>query len=339
MPATSLSLLANPNQNGPVGVDESEVRGAQLGGACRITGTAAARLPHLSVQELARVRYAIWKSNQQGATPLVDFAYLQTATQFRGPTFEQAALDMLAIIQRRSPRFGGLVRLYDSNQNDRAEQELCTAGCIATPHPNDDMNNAPAKHEVQYFMDYLHAQGYIQKTVIDGGRPAVGMTPAGIIHLEKLRTTITKSQQAFVAMWFGAEMGQVWQDGFDPGIRAAGYMPMRIDQHTHQNRIDDEIIAQIRRSRFVVSDFTTGHVSTANGGTELVPRGGVYFEAGFALGLGIPVIWTIRANQINGLHFDTRQYPHILWADAADLRTQLQARIVALIGQGPVPAH
>ncbi|MBP1179991.1 hypothetical protein [Methylobacterium sp. PvR107] len=338
MPASPLSLLANPNQNGPVGADAVEVRGAQLGGACRITSTAEARLPHLSEHELARVRYAIWKNNQQGSVPRVDYNYLERASQARGPSFEQAAIDMLGAIHRRSSRLGGLVRLYDSQQRDRAEQELCTIGCINTKQENDDINNGTAKHQVQFYIDYLHAQGYLRKTVADGGFSSVGLTPAGIIYLEKLQTKIAESQQAFVAMWFGAPMGQVWQDGFDPGIRGAGYSPMRIDQHTHQNRIDDEIIAQIRRSRFLVSDFTTGHVTTSSGGTELVPRGGVYFEAGFALGLGIPVIWTIRGDQINGLHFDTRQYPHILWNDAADLRTQLHARIVALIGQGPLPA-
>ena len=35
----------------------------------------------------------------------------------------------------------------------------------------------------------------------------------------------------------------------------------------------DRIIAQIRASKFVVADFTRN-------------RGGVYYEAGFALGLG-----------------------------------------------------
>jgi hypothetical protein len=313
------------------------VRGAQLGGACRITGSAEARLQHLSSKDLALIRHAIWKSNQRGGVPRVDSGYIDRAVESSGPTFEQAANDMLSAIRRRSTRLGEPVVIYDTSKPDRVEQELCTIGCIETRQNNENMNQGSAKQQVQFYIDYMHEQGLIKKTLGEGGNSAVKITPAGVIHLERLQTKIAQSQQAFVAMWFGAEMGEIWQDGFEPGIRAAGYAPMRIDQHTHQNRIDDEIIAQIRRSKFVVSDFTTGHVNTANGGTELVPRGGVYFEAGFALGLGIPVIWTIRANQINGLHFDTRQYPHILWTDAVDLRAQLQARIVALIGQGPLP--
>ena len=46
---------------------------------------------------------------------------------------------------------------------------------------------------------------------------------------------------------------------------------MRIDRHEHVNKIDDEIIAEIRRARFVVADFTHGDT----GG-----RGSVYYEAG-----------------------------------------------------------
>ena len=97
-------------------------------------------------------------------------------------------------------------------------------------------------------------------------------------------------------------------------------------QHHHLNKVDDEIIAEIRRSRFLVADFTCepGKV-----------RGGVYFEAGFASGLDIPIIWTCKNTSMRDLHFDTRQYPHIEWNDSTDLYTKLKARIGALIGDGP----
>jgi nucleoside 2-deoxyribosyltransferase len=81
-------------------------------------------------------------------------------------------------------------------------------------------------------------------------------------------------------------------------------------------------LSEIRRSRFVVADFT-GH------------RGGVYFEAGFAMGLGLPVFWTCRKDGLAGLHFDVRQYNCIDWDDPADLATRLRFRIEAVIGKGP----
>ena len=42
------------------------------------------------------------------------------------------------------------------------------------------------------------------------------------------------------------------------------------------NKIDDEIVAEIRRSKFIIADFSHGSDGA---------RGGVYFEAGFAHGL------------------------------------------------------
>jgi hypothetical protein len=67
------------------------------------------------------------------------------------------------------------------------------------------------------------------------------------------------------------------------------------------------------------------------------PRRGVYFEAGLALGLGMPVIWTARDNMKSEIHFNTRQYNHIFWKEESDLRIRLYNRIIALLGQGPLP--
>jgi hypothetical protein len=68
-------------------------------------------------------------------------------------------------------------------------------------------------------------------------------------------------------------------------------------------------------------------------------RGGVYFEAGFAMGLNIPIIWTCKSTSTSDLHFDTRQYPHIEWKDSAHLYEQLKARIGAVIGRWAEAAH
>ncbi|MEW4223150.1 hypothetical protein [Rossellomorea marisflavi] len=125
------------------------------------------------------------------------------------------------------------------------------------------------------------------------------------------------SDQAFVAMWFGEEMNSVAEKMLS-AIKAAGFKAVRIDKKEHNNKIDDEIIAEIKKSKFVVADFT-GH------------RGGVYFEAGFGMGLGKPVIWTCREDSLSELHFDTRQYSHIVWKDEDELYSKLLNRIRATI--------
>ena len=128
------------------------------------------------------------------------------------------------------------------------------------------------------------------------------LTPEGWEKVDQLRKVQTDSSQAFVAMWFDDAMDQAWKEGSKPALVATGFRPLRVDLEEHNEKIDDYIIAQIRRSGLLIADFT-GH------------RGGVYFEAGFALELGIPVIWTCREPDLGESHFDTRQYNHVVRTD------------------------
>jgi hypothetical protein len=57
----------------------------------------------------------------------------------------------------------------------------------------------------------------------------------------------------------------------------------------------------------------------------------VYFEAGYALALERIVIWSCREDHVKDLHFDTRQYPHIVWKQPQDLRCQLRDRLRVLV--------
>jgi hypothetical protein len=156
---------------------------------------------------------------------------------------------------------------------------------------------------------------------LKGQEQLVRMTPSGHAYADEKGSRNRDSQQAFVAMWFDASMGDAYQAGFEQGISKAGYRAMRIDRHEHSNRIDDEIIAQIRRSRFLVADFTG-------------QRNGVYFEAGLALGLNLPVIWTCRDDYFEKIHFDTRQFNCIKWSAGEGLAHPLQMRIEAVVGRG-----
>ena len=153
------------------------------------------------------------------------------------------------------------------------------------------------------------------------------VTPKGFARHEESGKTIDSSR-VFVAMWFSKEMDAVYDEAIAPAIRAAGYEPVRVDREDHIGKIDDEIIAQIRRARFIIADFTAADKEK--------PRGGVYYEAGFAYGLGREVIYTCRADFVEALHFDTRQFNHLTWeiGKLPDFRKALQFRIERNIGQG-----
>jgi nucleoside 2-deoxyribosyltransferase len=148
------------------------------------------------------------------------------------------------------------------------------------------------------------------------------ITPEGHIQLDALRRDRSSLSQGFVAMWFSPEMADAYEKGFEPAIARAGYRPLRIDQKEHANKIDDEIIREIRRSRLLVADLT-GH------------RAGVYYEAGFAYRLALPVFYTCRSDEFDKVHFDIRQFNCISWASPDTLAIMLRNRIEAVLGAGP----
>jgi nucleoside 2-deoxyribosyltransferase len=168
----------------------------------------------------------------------------------------------------------------------------------------------------------------IEGPFIVGGGGRFRPTVSGWRELDSLKRPRIDSAQAFVAMWFDDMTNEAYDNGIEPALSATGYKTIRIDKKEHNNKIDDEILAEIRRSRFLIADFTCEPKNV---------RGGVYYEAGFAQGLGIPVIWTCKDTSMNDLHFDTRQYSHIVWKDPANLFVLLKNRIGATIGDGPLP--
>lgn len=115
--------------------------------------------------------------------------------------------------------------------------------------------------------------------VVPDDASKASLTIAGWDEAERMSPA--RADKGFVAMWFSPELTPVFDYAIGPAISDAGYTPVRFDREEHVGRIDDLILAEIQESRFLVADFT-GH------------RGGVYFEAGYALGLGLPVIWTCR---------------------------------------------
>lgn len=178
---------------------------------------------------------------------------------------------------------------------------------------------ARSADELEAFLGHLRDQGYISLEDFGDGWLAT-LTFGGWRRLEEIQTQGRASNQVFVAMWFDDSMKAAWTDGFEPALTEAGYTPIKIDLLQYNGKVDDKILVEIRRSGFLVAD-TTGN------------RGGVYFEAGFALGLGLPVIWCVKEAEIKNVHFDTRQYNHVTWSEPAELKEKLYNRVVASMGR------
>ena len=165
------------------------------------------------------------------------------------------------------------------------------------------------------------------------------VTGRGATRLDLLRSATPDTDRAFVAMWIHQSTQAAYDEAINPGLKDAGYLPVRIDRTESTGRIDDAIMAAIRGARLVIADFTCELAAAKDKDDKkiAIPRGGVYFEAGFADGLGIPVVCTCHEDHEEHLHFDTRQRFHIFWREDAlsEFRKALTNRIVAAIGEGP----
>ena len=167
---------------------------------------------------------------------------------------------------------------------------------------------AEHSHEVRILLEYLVELNYASFS----GR-SLKLTAQGYQRIAEIEMSSVDSLQIFVAMWFDDSINRLYDDAIKIAIEQAGYTPYRVDvppkedKSTYEIKICDRIEVEIRKSKMVVADFTHGRAGA---------RGGVYYEAGLARGLGLPVIWTCREDMFDELHFDTRQYPHIGWTEA-----------------------
>jgi hypothetical protein len=69
-------------------------------------------------------------------------------------------------------------------------------------------------------------------------------------RLKQLESSGHSSERAFVAMSFDPKQDIVYDQIIRAAILAAGYFPVRVDRVTHNEKIDDFIISEIRRCRF-----------------------------------------------------------------------------------------
>ena len=157
------------------------------------------------------------------------------------------------------------------------------------------------------------------------------------LHVEERTRDLDMGRQGFVAMWFNPCMDEAYAKGICPAIRDAGFEPRLINDRGFTGGVVDEILAEIRKSKFVVADFTScDECKACEQCKHIGARGGVYFEAGFALGLDKTVFLTCHEDRVKAIHFDINHLNRIQWKTPEDLREQLKNSIEAVLGHGPV---
>ena len=298
------------------GSDSDCVDSARAGGTYRVSRTAKTKLENFSPADKAKLTTWIIDQRRSGdENPLVKDTVIQVVMARRQMRPSEQKRRFFLFFLSREFRISDQF-FYDVGSRGEylANNQVLAAwtGC------HDD-------NEILTLISILREEGFL---LAKSG--VLELTFKGFQALEDLESGTQPSTTAFVAMWFDDETQEAYKQGIYLAIEETGYLPLRIDRKEHANKIDDEIVAEIRRSRFVVADFTCGLVGSVPNQTA-VSRGGVYYEAGFAQGLGIPVIWCCRKDCLQHVHFDTRQFNYIDWETPEELRTRLTNRIRAVI--------
>lgn len=168
-----------------------------------------------------------------------------------------------------------------------------------------------------FVSQHLIGEGLVEGYASTGG--PVRLTFRGWRRFEELKHGEAElGMRGFMAMEYSKPpLDDLFKNHFKAAARRAGFDLFRLDEQPKAGSIDDRMRLEIRRSRFVVADLTHGNQ-------------GAYWEAGFAEGLGRPVIYTCEQKVFDEkkTHFDTNHLYTLGWQeghyqDAAEALTLL----------------
>jgi hypothetical protein len=154
--------------------------------------------------------------------------------------------------------------------------------------------------------EYLVKRGLFEGTDCaskDGWCCQGSLTFEGWANFVELQRGAKTSRRAFFASkWGDSTLDQMVERVFRPAVRATGFELFRLDDEPKAGLIDDRLRVEIRRSRFLIADLTHGN-------------NGAYWEAGYAEGLGKPVIYVCEQKKFDKdkSHFDTNHHLTVAW--------------------------
>jgi hypothetical protein len=162
---------------------------------------------------------------------------------------------------------------------------------------------------VVYIAQYLFSEGLISeenlsKSIVPRVLQA-RLTFKGWLRIAELQKNIKESNLAFMAMKYGNEiLDRIFNDIIKKAVSETGFEIRKLDEEKRAGLIDDKLRVEIRRSKFLISDLTGDNY-------------GAYWEAGYAEGLGMHVIYICEEEKFKEKkpHFDTNHHLTVLWKD------------------------
>ena len=178
-------------------------------------------------------------------------------------------------------------------------------------------NETDFEEEINFMLSYLSDSCYVDYNNVENENEyiKIGLTPHGYSRVDEIQKNTSHGRNVLIAMKFGDDTIPL-REAIRKGIQDAGYHAVFIDEVQHNAFITPELLKYIRDSKFVVVDLTH-------------KNNGAYFEEGYAMGLGKPVIQLCRKG--TRLHFDIAQKNTIMWACEDDIPERLTNRIKATI--------
>jgi hypothetical protein len=135
----------------------------------------------------------------------------------------------------------------------------------------------------------------------------VELTREGWEQYDAERQGLVSGGYGFIALKFGDSiLDPFLRDVIKPAVGAVGYELIDMRDAAQAGVIDNVMRARIRDAAFVLVDLT--HANE-----------GAYWEAGYAEGLGKPVLYLCNRHvfEDQGTHFDTNHCTTVLWDPAA----------------------
>ncbi len=161
----------------------------------------------------------------------------------------------------------------------------------------------------------------------DRGETRVALTLRGWDRFAELEREAVGSKTAFMAMKFNEPtLNRMYEDHFKAAVLKTGFDLRNLGEDPPAGLIDNRLRVEIRNSRFLIADLTHG-------------SNGAYWEAGFAEGLGKPVIYTCERSVFEDpqkrTHFDTNHHHTVVWdsqdpgKSVKDLKATIRATLPA----------
>lgn len=183
--------------------------------------------------------------------------------------------------------------------------------------------------EFRLVFEYLEDKAIIRAETTGQGRgrvlSRVLLLFAGWERYQELKRATSDSRKAFMAMQYNeAELESLVENVFKPAVKQTGFDLSVLRDNREAGLIDNKLRVDIRTARFLIADLTHRNP-------------GAYWEAGYAEGLGKPVIYTcekkVFEDQKSKPHFDTNHHLTILWDSTKpdDPAKELKATIRATL--------